>query len=62
MIGTLFVVFMMVPLAITLLYLVFLFLGLAVRGLSEPPRQPPRLPPHTKTVPLASSALSVEAQ
>jgi hypothetical protein len=50
MIGTLFIIFMVAPLALTLLYLVFLFLGLAVRGL-EPPRQPPGLPPHTKTVP-----------
>jgi hypothetical protein len=45
MIGTLFVIFMVVPLAITLLYLVFQFLGLAVRGLSEPPRHRPPSPP-----------------
>ena len=45
MIGTLFVIFMVVPLAITLLYLVFLFLGLAVRGLFEPVRQMPPAPP-----------------
>jgi hypothetical protein len=45
MIGTLFVVFMVVPFAITLLYLVFLLLGLAVRDLSEPPRRMPPSPP-----------------
>jgi len=44
MIGTLFVVFMVVPLAITVLYLLFLFLGLMVHGLSGPPRQMPPSP------------------
>lgn len=46
----LFVVFVVLPLAVTLLRLLFLFLGLAVRGL-EPPRQPSGLPPHTKSAP-----------
>ena len=45
MIGTLFILFMVIPLAITLLYLVFLLLGLAVRGLFEPVCQPPPSPP-----------------
>jgi hypothetical protein len=53
MIGTLFIIFMVIPLAITLLYLVFLFLGLAVRDLFEPARQqPPSLPVSDSRLPL----------
>jgi hypothetical protein len=60
MIGTLFVVFMVVPLAITLLYLVFLLLGLVVRDLSEPPRQRLSPPPvGDSRLPLGSLTVAV---
>jgi hypothetical protein len=44
MIGTLFFVFVVMPFVVTLFYVLFLFLGLTVRGLSGPPRQMPPSP------------------
>jgi hypothetical protein len=44
MIGTLFFVFVVMPFVVTLFYVLFLFLGLAVRGLFEPVRQQPPSP------------------
>jgi hypothetical protein len=44
MIGTLFFVFVVMPFVVTLFYVLFQFLGLAIRGLSEPPRHRPPSP------------------
>jgi hypothetical protein len=59
MIGTLFILFMVVPLAITLLYLAFLFLGLAVRGLEPPRHRPPSPPVGDSRLPLGPLTVAV---
>jgi hypothetical protein len=60
MIGTLFIVFVVMPFVVTLFYVLFQFLGLAVRGLSEPPRQmPPSLPAGDSRLPLGPLTVAI---